>query len=233
MEIALGNRRQVWLLAAVVVMEMVNPLLAFETPAARIVAIVLFFVVALVVFYTVLGTTRRRWLGAALAGPAIAIELGRTLLPQGAQPQLAVISGVSVVAFLAFTVFVIVQQVLRTRTLGIDDVVGAFAGYLIIALLWGRLYALVWLLAPGSFSIAPAIAWQLDHWHTQHALFDYYSMVTLATVGYGDVTTTGPASNTLRWLEVMCGQFYLAVVVATIVGMKLAQALTPTTNGDR
>jgi hypothetical protein len=232
METALGNRRQIWLLAAVVIIEMVNPLLAFETATAQVVAVALFFAVALVVFYSVLGTTRRRLIGAALAGPAIAIELGRALLPQGLQLQLAVIAGVSVIAFLAFTLFVILHQVLRTRTLGIDDVVGAFAGYLIIALLWGRLYGLVWLLAPDSFSIAPAIAWQLDHWHTQHALFDYYSMVTLATVGYGDVTTTGPASNTLRWLEVMCGQFYLAVVVATIVGMKLAQALRPTNEGD-
>jgi hypothetical protein len=35
----------------------------------------------------------------------------------------------------------------------------------------------------------------------------------------------GPATNTLVWLEVMCGQFYLAVVVATIVGIKMSQAL--------
>ena len=42
-----------------------------------------------------------------------------------------------------------------------------------------------------------------------------------------NITTTRPLSNTLLWLEVMCGQFYLAVVVATIVGMKMAQALVP------
>jgi hypothetical protein len=36
----------------------------------------------------------------------------------------------------------------------------------------------------------------------------------------------------LVWLEVMCGQFYLAVVVATIVGMKMAQAISPPSRDD-
>jgi hypothetical protein len=47
----------------------------------------------------------------------------------------------------------------------------------------------------------------------------YFSLVTLATVGYGDVL---PATNTARMLAMMqavTGQFYVAVVVAIFVGM--------------
>jgi hypothetical protein len=45
------------------------------------------------------------------------------------------------------------------------------------------------------------------------------------TLGYGDITPIGPPAYTLTWLEVMFGQFYMAVVVAQLVGLKLAQAL--------
>jgi hypothetical protein len=40
-----------------------------------------------------------------------------------------------------------------------------------------------------------------------------------------------PLSNTLTWLEVMAAQFYMAVVIAQIVGLKLAQALGPDRSG--
>jgi len=101
----------------------------------------------------------------------------------------------------------------------------------VIALLWGRLYVLTWLAAPGAFSISSDIEWQLHEWSTLHGLFDYYSFTTISSIGYAYITTSAPPSNTLVWLEVMCGQFYLAVVVATIVGMKMAEALATPRDG--
>jgi hypothetical protein len=121
--------------------------------------------------------------------------------------------------------------VFGARTLRMDDIVGAFSGYIIIGVIWGRLYVAAWLVVPNYFSISPEIKWQLANWNTLHALFDYYSFATITTIGYGDITTTGPATNTLLWLEVMCGQFYLAVVVATIVGIKMSQALATRDGG--
>ena len=135
-------------------------------------------------------------------------------------------------AFYVFVLAVIVSHMFAARRLRSDDVVGAFSGYILIALIWGRLYALVWMALPGSYRINPDVTWQLGNWHTLHALFDYYSFTTISSIGYADITTTRPASNTLVWLEVMCGQFYLAVVVASIVGMRLAQTLAPPRDGQ-
>jgi len=138
---------------------------------------------------------------------------------------------ISTAAFFVFCLYVIVNHVFGARNLRADDVVGAFSGYIIIALIWGRLYGLAWMIVPGSFSINSDIRWQLANWHTFQALFDYYSFTTISSIGYGNITTTSPVSNTLVWLEVMCGQFYLAVVVATIVGIKVAQALASPRDG--
>jgi voltage-gated potassium channel len=221
----------VWLLAVLVGMEIVNPLMAGAGLTARILSVVLLIGVGVTVFRAVLHTKHQRYVGAALLSAAIALEVARGELPVGLQLPVDVILSTIIGAFFVFVFSLIVTRVFRTRRLGLDDVVGAFAGYVIIALIWGRLYALVWLLVPRSFSISPDIMWQLRNWHTLHTLFDYYSLTTLATIGYSDITTTAPASNTLVWLEVMCGQFYLAVVVATIVGIKISQALAAPRDG--
>jgi hypothetical protein len=217
--------RHVQLLSALVTSELVEPLLAEARLAARIVSTSLFFVVCVAVFRALFVTKRHRWVGSILIGITLAIDLARMLAPKELKAPMDILLNVSAAAFFVFVLSVIVSHVLGTRQLRTDDVVGAFSGYILIALLWGRLYALIWVLAPSSFSVSPGIRWQLDNWNTLHALLDYYSFTTISSIGYADITTTAPISNTLVWLEVMCGQFYLAVVVATIVGIKVAQAL--------
>jgi hypothetical protein len=47
----------------------------------------------------------------------------------------------------------------------------------------------------------------------------YFSFVTLATLGYGDVVPTNDATRGLAVLEAVAGQLYLAVLVARLVGL--------------
>jgi voltage-gated potassium channel len=224
--------RHLQLLATLVATEMVRPLLARLDAASRIFSIAFFAVVGITVFRAVFDTRQRRRVGATLAGVTIAIDLAIILCPAPMHPAIEVLSNLSTALFFAFVFSVIVNHVFKARDLRLDDVVGAFSGYIVIALIWGRLYAAAWIVVPGYFSISPNIQWQLGNWNTLHALFDFYSFSTLATIGYGNISTTGPATNTLIWLEVMCGQFYLAVVVATIVGIRMSQALaTPRDSG--
>jgi len=46
----------------------------------------------------------------------------------------------------------------------------------------------------------------------------YFTLITLTTTGYGDITPTAPISKSLSLLIAICGQFYVAVIVAIIVG---------------
>jgi voltage-gated potassium channel len=223
--------RHVQLLTALVATEVVSPLLAQAKVAAHVVSILLFGMVCVAVFRALFATTRRRWIGSILAAITLAIDLARLFLPKQLQLSMDVLLNIFASAFFVFVLTVILSHVFSTRRLRIDDVVGAFSGYIVIALLWGRLYALTWLAAPDSFRISQDIQWQLQDWSTLHALFDYYSFTTISSIGYAYITTSAPPSNTLVWLEVMCGQFYLAVVVATIVGMKMAEALSTPREG--
>ena len=206
-------------------MQVAQPYLAYESGLGRTLSAALLFTVGFAVLITVLNPGRQRWWAAALFLPVVFVESAHDALPEVLQPFFTVVYHICVVSFLAFVVALILFRLFHKHFLEIDDVVGAFAGYMILAVLWGNLYSLSHLLVPGSFSIDPKIAWQLQEWHARRALFDYFSFATITGVGYGDISTISPTSNTLKWLEVMCGQFYIAIVVATIVGMKIAQAV--------
>jgi hypothetical protein len=223
--------RHVQLLAALVATEVVSPLLAEAHLTARILSVVLFGLICVAVFRALFHTKRHRVVGSILAAVALVINLARMLAPIKMQILMEVLENVAAAAFFIFVLSVIIKQVFGARQLRTDDVVGAFSGYILIALLWGRLYGLIWVLFPKAYNISPDIIWQLQDWNTLHALFDYYSFTTISSIGYAYITTTAPVANTLVWLEVMCGQFYLAVVVATIVGIKVAQALAAPRDG--
>ena len=56
------------------------------------------------------------------------------------------------------------------------------------------------------------------------ALTLYYSIVTLTTLGYGDITPRTPPARMFAAMEAVTGQIYLTVLVARLVGMHIAHS---------
>src|SRR6476620_3025377 len=90
---------------------------------------------------------------------------------------------------------------------------------------WGVLYSMLVTVWSGSFEIGNRLAEQGAADHSRIHLFTYYSFITLTTVGYGDVTPLSTPARTCAWLEALTGQFYLAVLVAGLVGALLSRKL--------
>jgi hypothetical protein len=90
----------------------------------------------------------------------------------------------------------------------------ALSAYLLAGHCFGIAYFEVAELRPGSFAIA-GVANQgtLD---LQTAI--YFSFVTLATLGYGDISPLTPTARGIAISEAILGQLYLAVLVARLVG---------------
>lgn len=186
----------------------------------------LFTVAVLATLAVVFPPGRARRIGTALLVPAI-VTTALAAMTGGMDVFLGLAFHASVVAFLGYAVAVVLNELFARRTVSTDEVLGAFAGYMLVAVLWGNLYCMVYLLAPDAFTVAPGIRWELGDWHQRRALFNFLSFATVSSLGYADVTTVAPIANTLAWLEVMTGQFYMAVVIATLVGIKVSQALGP------
>lgn len=82
--------------------------------------------------------------------------------------------------------------------------------YLLAGIAFGVSYTVLEQYIPNSFSMAGGGKFTLEHGI-------YFSFVTLATLGYGDVVPVDPAARGLAILEAVGAQIYLAVLIARLV----------------
>lgn len=123
--------------------------------------------------------------------------------------------------FMVIVTLTILFDLFRSQKVSGDSLAGAVCIYLMIALIWGHLFLLVEFMIPGSFSFthgdkAMAI-WLSKEFHP----FYYFSLITMTTVGYGDMLPLTSAARTVTMLEAIIGQVYLTILVARLVGMYL------------
>jgi len=220
------RRRHLLLLVALIMLQVGQPLLAHTRAVTEVFFDLAFVIVSLYVVRIVLGEPWQRLVGLLIFVPISAGRIGLYVLPPHLHRASEVLAHVAVIAFLGFAVVIILRDLFRTAVISGDDVLGAICGYIMLAMVWGNLYGLAYMFVPGAFSTNAEIAAQLGDWQLKHALFSYLSLTTLMTLGYGDITPVGQPAYSLTWLEAMLGQFYMAVVVAQLVGLKLAQAIS-------
>jgi len=130
------------------------------------------------------------------------------------------------IVFLAYITVLILRDVLKASQVSLDTIGGAVCGYLMIGITWGTTYFLIDLIRPESFNFpahlqprAEVVAQQ-----AHYLQLVYYSIVTLTTVGYGDISATAPVARNLSALEAMVGQFYIAILVARLVALEIMQS---------
>lgn len=116
--------------------------------------------------------------------------------------------------YLGLLVFTFATQIAKFKTVTLNTITATLCLYLVIGLFWGALYSLLYELDPGSYSGA-----LLDNTDgNKFSLFIYFSIVTLTTLGYGDITPQTLEASSLCQLEAIVGQFFTAVVIAWLVG---------------
>ena len=132
----------------------------------------------------------------------------------------------STALFIGFVIWNLLRDLLVGERSTGERVYGALCAYLFIGLLFALLFTNMEFRSPGSFLFSgKAVS---DASSSEAALlptFTYYSFVTLTTLGYGDIAPATGHARTLAWLEALIGQLYLAVMVATLVGIRVSEGL--------
>jgi hypothetical protein len=121
-------------------------------------------------------------------------------------------------ACLSILAFITLKRTLRPGQVARYQVAGGIAGYLLIGLIWAFAYQLLVQNAPGAIHFEHGPVDVLSH---QPSDLIYFSFVTLTTVGYGDVHPIHPAARSLAIAEALIGQLYLAILIASLIGMAL------------
>lgn len=105
--------------------------------------------------------------------------------------------------------------VLFSDTRARNAIMGTLTLYLLLGLVWAHLYALTLFFVPDAFkglSLQPGV--------DPLPQLLYFSYVTLATLGYGDISPVAPFVKTLAYLQAITGTFYLAIIVASLIGSR-------------
>lgn len=158
------------------------------------------------------------WVGGALLGAYLLVAAG--LLGTSAPGRILVDSLAS--GFLLWVLAVVLREVFRSTTSERDAVVGALTGFLLILSVFMRLHGLVEAVTPGAYRVDGAPLAQRPE-PAVVALFQYFSTITLTTVGFGDIVPVAPLARVTTGLQAIAGQIYLAVVVATLVSRVAAR----------
>lgn len=119
--------------------------------------------------------------------------------------------------FLINSLLLAIKHILFAPKIDINKIVGSVTIYLLIGIIWALLYGLVEEVFTGSFegthlAVDGSRFWDLI----------YFSFVTLTTLGYGDILPVNTYARTLAYMEAIVGQFYIAILVASLVGAHLS-----------
>jgi voltage-gated potassium channel len=157
---------------------------------------------------------------------AVASVLAHYALPPTyPEVPLRVIYHSALLLLVGYATIVILRNIFQQHVVRSDDVLGAVCGYLLAAAAWANLFMVIEIFVPESYSVGQRFGVQLDSWHGRIAVMTYVSLGSLTGVGSGAVVPVRPPATVLTTLEAVFGQFYIAIVVAQLVGARLSQAL--------
>jgi ion channel len=114
-------------------------------------------------------------------------------------------------AFFGLTVIALFSYLKSARSIQDGHLYTAVSIYLLLGMLWFALYSVIDVLSPGSIQHSASTA--VD----RHAELLYFSLITLSTIGYGDVLPLRGEARMLSALEGIAGVLYVAITVALLV----------------
>lgn len=158
----------------------------------------------------------------SIGGVAVGISILEAVYPQFTPSlihrRIGWIFSIVGLVLLLYCASIIVISLFNALDVSMDEVAGAVNVYLIVAFLWAHAYHLLEKIRPGSFGIAEPTA-------ESFPILVYFSIVTLTTLGYGDITPVTPAARVLVTFEAILGQIYVPVVVGYLLSLHISRKL--------
>jgi hypothetical protein len=106
------------------------------------------------------------------------------------------------------------QRIIRREPITADKVFAALTAYLFLGYGFSMAFGLFDAINDGSFFT--------EETEPKPSDFIYFSLITLTTVGYGDLTAGSKETRLLAAMEAVTGQLFLVSVVAILVGRLVA-----------
>lgn len=119
--------------------------------------------------------------------------------------------------YFAFITYILFKDLLRSEDITGSVIIGAFAGYFLIGVMWFFIFGLLDSVYPDTTSV------DMTNVDVGEEDMLYFSFITLTTIGYGDYSPTSSLGQKIAVLEGLLGQFYIAIIMAILVGKFLSR----------
>lgn len=205
------------LLAAQVLFVLAYPFLDGEWSGRAAVGVVQMAVV-LLALWAVRRTPALSWVAVTLGAPAMVLTVLEQVRPESDWIVLA--SAALHVPFYFYVSYAMVRYLFHDEVVTRDELYATGAAFTVVAWGFAYLYAAVQVVWPGSF-VDHGGAGDLD-WFT----LLFLSFTTLTSVGLSDVVPVLAHARSVAMVEMMIGVFYVALVVARLVGLAVARHLS-------
>ena len=207
MNAKLQSRPDLLLLLSLLVAILLTPMLDHDNWGRLVLAAVTFIPIVLSIVRL---SQIKRWVW-----PSVLLALGNAVFVMAGNtfpsPKLTGIRWASLAAFFGLTAAGLFSHLRSSRAVARAQLYTAVNIYLLLGLLWATLYLAIDVFSPGSIQIG-------SHPADRQTELLYFSLVTLSTIGYGDIVPLSGEARILAALEGVTGVLYIAITVALLVG---------------
>lgn len=143
---------------------------------------------------------------------AISVTAAITIISDPAPLWIEVAWNVSGLLQQVLIVALLATFIIQSESVTREVLYAAVTIYFFMATLFAVMYSIIEIFAPGAFiasSGAEVTATRLT----------YFSLVTISTLGYGDIVPVAPAAQSLSALEASIGTLYIAILIGRFVSL--------------
>jgi hypothetical protein len=201
------NRRDLFLLISLVLVILLYPVLD-HGDLKRVILVALVFVPVVLATLRMAQTKSRVWPSVLLMSGTLTSAVANTFLPSRA--LLAIQYGF-LTAFFSLSVVYLFSYLANARAITASHLFTAVSIYLLLGILFFSFYCAVDTLYPGSFHRGDLTATE------RPSELLYFSLITLSTIGYGDIVPAHGEVRMFAALEGIVGVLYVAITIALLV----------------
>jgi Ion channel len=163
-----------------------------------------------VIFATIRLSEKRSWVWPSVLLMSLAAIFGVMSILISNRVLVAIKWGLFA-AFFALTVVGLFSYLTNARSVLRAHLYTAVSVYLLLGMTWFALYCAIDAAFPGSFEYTNKIV------ANRQSELLYFSLITLTTIGYGDILPLNGEARMLAALEGVIGVLYVAITVAILV----------------